>query len=639
MKANHILTRIIFAAAALCCMAACNNEKTFRIDCLEKYNIAGAKIAVRDINPDLPANWDDYNFVVLEYKISTSQRFQLGFDTEGGYNALTVMSYCPGAWNRLAIPLKFFTHEPGAAIDLAATYNQPRFTGWINLGGTKRGPMHQVDSIGFRMYKPIGDQTIEIRNLTLSVDDPGDLYMGDKPAIDSLGQSNLLEYEGKVHSLEELRAEWKAEDESLGGGDEFGYSRFGGYLCKNVGGTGFFRTAKIDGRWWFVDPEGYLFLSVGADCISLTLNGIQRGYEQRSNMYQSKLPEGIQRFGEWNVIRRYGPDYKEKALDNVIRRMEAWGLNTIGNWSAKEVMDSGRKAFMVTLGTAGVQPDLMGLADIYGTGFEKELDEAVAKSVAPYRDNQWVIGYFMGNEPAWIGREVRLCGMILDGKDRPIKAALKKHLNAKGDSDDSRREFIQTTFEKYIKAVKAAQLRHDPNHLNLGYRFGNLDSVSERVLKACAEAFDVLSFNCYGERPRQEMMDRAFALTDRPMIIGEYHFGTVDRGLAQSLIQVNSQEERGMAYRYYTEQAYAHPGLIGTAYFQWADQDITGRKDGENYNCGLIDVTDRPYKEQVSAMKESAKVLFGVHAGTIPPYSQRIERMQTHGNNGDGWNI
>ena len=36
---------------------------------------------------------------------------------------------------------------------------------------------------------------------------PDDLYMGAKPAIDSLGQSSLLEYSGKVHSLEELKAE------------------------------------------------------------------------------------------------------------------------------------------------------------------------------------------------------------------------------------------------------------------------------------------------------------------------------------------------------------------------------------------------------------------------------------------------
>lgn len=59
---------------------------------------------------------------------------------------------------------------------------------------------------------------------------------------------------------------------------------------------------------------------------------------------------------------------------------------------------------------------------------------------------------------------------------------------------------------------------------------------------------------------------------------------------------MNVLPERREAYQYYTENAFAHPGLIGVAYFQWADEDLTGRDyDGENYNCGLADVTDRPY--------------------------------------------
>ena len=122
------------------------------------------------------------------------------------------------------------------------------------------------------------------------------------------------------------------------------------------------------------------------------------------------------------------------------------------------------------------------------------------------------------------------------------------------------------------------------------------------------------------------------------MIIGEYHFGTVDRGMAQSLWQVESQAQRGVAYRYYTENAYAHPGLIGTGYFQWCDQDLTGRRDGENYNCGLIDVTDRPYKEQVEAMMETAKRLYEVHKGTLSPYDKQPVNPRGHGQIPDLWN-
>jgi hypothetical protein len=125
--------------------------------------------------------------------------------------------------------------------------------------------------------------------------------------------------------------------------------------------------------------------------------------------------------------------------------------------------------------------------------------------------------------------------------------------------------------------------------------------------------------------------------TGLPMIIGEYHFGTVDRGMAQSLWQVNSQIERGVAFSYYTEQAYAHPGLIGTAWFQWCDQDLTGRMDGENYNCGLVDVTDRPYPRMVEAVGRTAKKLKDIHNGITPPTDQQPVKARGHGGIPDLW--
>lgn len=45
--------------------------------------------------------------------------------------------------------------------------------------------------------------------------------------------------------------------------------------------------------------------------------------------------------------------------------------------------------------------------------------------------------------------------------------------------------------------------------------------------------------------------------------------------------------------------------------------------DGENYNIGFVDVTDRSYPELVSAAKETFKRLLGVHSGKIRPFSQR----------------
>ncbi|MDZ7637752.1 MAG: hypothetical protein U5J83_05810 [Bryobacterales bacterium] len=62
--------------------------------------------------------------------------------------------------------------------------------------------------------------------------------------------------------------------------------------------------------------------------------------------------------------------------------------------------------------------------------------------------------------------------------------------------------------------------------------------------------------------------------------------------------------------------------FIGTSWFQWVDQPVTGRMDGENYNIGLVDVTDRPYTELLDAMKTTHQRLFDVHAGKIPPFDK-----------------
>ncbi len=628
----------------------CSSPKTVKIEFDSSKEVSGKKLAIKDISPGLPENWDDYNYVVLEFKSSTAQRFQVGFTTDWGYNDLRVMSYVPNGWNKLAIPLKFYRELPDAAVDLAATFNQPRYTGWVNLGG-ERGPLHGVDSIGIRMRVPIGNPTIEIRSITLSVDDPGDVYLEDVPSVDEFGQWNLGDWEDKVHSLGQLKSEWAAEDNEIVSTSDYNYSKYGGYLNAKVKETGFFRAEKIDGRWWFVDPEGYLFLSVGVDCVNPGGGGNAKEIEKRRNMFKELPPEQFRfkrmrrgeekstaSFGLSNLYRRYGEDYKEKSLDMTIKRMDKWGLNTIANWSSGEVTGLGRKAFVLQLRDIGIDFGLMGLSDVYAPDFKSDVSNSVRNYVKSYRDNPWVLGYFIGNEPAWLEQEERLCSLILEGEDRPIKAELSKYL-AEGDTPHRRKDFIHNTFHTFLKIVDDAMETHDPNHLNLGIRFGNVLEIDRNILEVCKDIFDVLSFNCYDLYPKKEMMDRAMEITGLPMIIGEYHFGTVDRGMAQSLWQVNSQKERGVAYRYYTEKAYVHPGLIGTAYFQWCDQDLTGRmNDGENYNCGLIDVTDRSYKYQVEAMMETAKHLFEIHSGELKPVTQAPERARGYEQIPDLWN-
>ena len=69
---------IYMAVVALLLMTQCTNAPDkFKINFDSSKEVSGKKFAVRDINPDLPRNWDDYNFVALEFRITTSQRFHI----------------------------------------------------------------------------------------------------------------------------------------------------------------------------------------------------------------------------------------------------------------------------------------------------------------------------------------------------------------------------------------------------------------------------------------------------------------------------------------------------------------------------------------------------------------------------------
>ena len=153
--------------------------------------------------------------------------------------------------------------------------------------------------------------------------------------------------------------------------------------------------------------------------------------------------------------------------------------------------------------------------------------------------------------------------------------------------------------------------------MNLGLRFGG--NPPDELIEASADiGFDVFSLNVYSYRISDEIL-KIDNLTDLPIIIGEFHFGTPGKGLAPGLCQTINQKERGVAYSYYVENAAAHPSVVGTHWFQWLDQPSTGRYDGENYNIGFIDVTDLPYQELVNEVIKTHEKIFGIHTGNVQP--------------------
>ncbi len=86
-----------------------------------------------------------------------------------------------------------------------------------------------------------------------------------------------------------------------------------------------------------------------------------------------------------------------------------------------------------------------------------------------------------------------------------------------------------------------------------------------------------------------------------------------------------TQQERGLAYRNYVEQAASLGYVVGIEWFTLVDQASTGRWfsgfDGERANSGLINVADQPWKTMIEEMMKTNYSIYEVELGEKPPFA------------------
>lgn len=534
------------------------------------------KIALQDIHPSMPGDWSEYTHLVVEMRTGSPQRFSLWAYTGKGPRRIEIQPFGQNVWLRASIPLMYFKGMDQSGMDLASTNNRRANSFWMSIWGPF-GDLTSVESIGLAMRYPINQPTVELRNIHLSKQDEGSEFLEKTPVVDEFRQWALVDYPRKIKSAEQLAKELAAEAAALGTGEEFGYCEYGGYKNTQAKATGFFRVEQINGKWWFVDPHGHRYLSLG-------VNGAMGGGRGGAARDTSTAPSQSQ-------------------------RLIAWGMTTGGQ----------NRPLPVYFRVGGNRATtFLGLPDVYDTNFVSHVDQQANEQLTPQKNNPLILGYFLGNEPPWGDRESEVVDMILKGPETGTKTKVKEFL-AQGDTPRRRTEFVVAAFEHYLTTVCSAVRKYDPNHLIIGIRYGS--RPSDEILQM-SRMFDVCSLNIYEYEPTKQL-ERAHRLSGRPILIGEFHIGVPENGLGAGLVQAMNQTDRGNGYRYYVEQAAAMDCFVGAHWFQWQDQSVTGRMDGENYNIGFVDGTNRAYPELVEAAKATHKRLPDVHSGKALPFSQK----------------
>ncbi|MBN2449038.1 MAG: hypothetical protein JXR77_01535 [Lentisphaeria bacterium] len=481
------------------------------------------------------------------------------------------------------------------------------------------------------------------------------------PLVDGLHQWRGREWPRKARTIGEVRAELVAELEAPAPVYPAAWSRFGGWNARRFGATGWFRTSHDGHRWWLVDPDGYAFWSIGVDCVrpsnTVNVTGIE-------SVFAPSLPEGSEFAHLWqendtrmfdalahNLERALGEDWQGRWLELTRRRLLAYGFNTIGNWSAHELQVRARVPYVFTMeGYPGTATRLFrDFPDVYAEEFSRRADSWAAQ-LHPLRGDRYVLGYFMTNEPKWafvngfdLGAQI-----LRDGRPSAARTALVGFLRKRyGDRIDALNRawgsslatfedlfsaqetrgfpgsgadtaaFTAEAVERFVTIPAKACRRHDPEHLNLGLRWAWVHSDYQL---AGAEHLDAFSINCYQLRPEARAIRQLSEKTGKPVIIGEFHIGALDRGLPSGGIRNTPTLEGSVrAYRHYIENAAAIPELIGAHYFKWDDQHVMGRHDGENMQIGLHDITARAYPEWREMCASVHPSLYEVVAGVREP--------------------
>ncbi len=491
-----------------------------------------------------------------------------------------------------------------------------------------------------------------------------------KVRVDRFGQPAELDFPGKIRSEQELKDDVAADRAYYDSLTPPALSPWGGMPGSRekfgLEATGFFRTGKAAGRDVLVTPEGDVFFQLGVctitPCDDYTyIKGREQIYAWLPK-YESEYKSAFR--GHWatdfsfylaNRIRKTGKPFElEEWKSEQIDRLHKWGFNSDGAFTSRAEVNREKKFGRVP-GLYKPKGLIGDLCDPFDPAIREDMDRNFSKLAAD-KDDPTVIGYFIANEqpypdvarlvPGFDGKVAakrELVGMLekkygsidrfnaawgLDAagfdvlNDLPLPVRTRE---AWADMEAYAAHF----FDAYFKLVGETFRKYDPNHLLLGARFLVANANVESAVAACGKYCDVFSYNYYSRTIDPALLDRIHRLAGKPLLLSEWSFGTAEQGLAGGVVDVRNQVERGNAYRSYVEEAASLPYVIGSQWFSYVDQALTGRffqhYNGECMNIGLVNVADRPFKEFLAEAMKTNYRIYDVMFGKVKPFVWRPE--------------
>lgn len=367
-------------------------------------------------------------------------------------------------------------------------------------------------------------------------------------------------------------------------------SPYGGRRDRRRKATGFFRTEKVDGRWWLVDPDGCLFLSVG-------LNSVNDGT-----------------FAKNAIENTFGSDAKWAAATGKLLKEN--GFNSLACWSdwrafrptpqrmpyftRWNIMSSYKNRRDRKNGARGFPNECMPVFDPEFEAFA----EKHCRQLAAWKDDPYLIGHFSDNELPF--RPESLENFLeLPKNDTGYTAARAWWDRRRGRTGRSRIEgadndaFLEHLAARYYAICRDAIKKHDPNHLYVGSRIHGR-TIRAPVLKG-SKAVDVVSVNYYHRWSAEtERLARWVKDSGRPFLISEYYAQSLESARTEATgagFRVKSDRDRGLFYQNLMLGLLESPGCVGWHWFKYGG-------DGKGFHKGVVNPDFEPHKPLLDLMRQ-----------------------------------
>jgi hypothetical protein len=397
-------------------------------------------------------------------------------------------------------------------------------------------------------------------------------------------------------------------------------------------------------RWSLASKNGVAWLRTpcGDPFYSLGVNILDGGNGEHAAM-------GVRYTGyEWQ---HFAPSLAAWAAD-ARQRLYRWGFNSAGGWSLPPRQLRLPTVIDLELGRQAK----FHWFDPFAPDMPERMTALARELVAPYRGSPYRIGYFSDNEVGWWAGALFVyyskAPASFYTKQRWV-ALLRRHY----DDDWARftRDFVPPPGVRSWPALLAARektqlrpgghgigvVRHwtgilarryyrlaaqaihaaDPDALYFGDRLPIY--YDPAAVRAMAPYVDAIAMN-YNVDSGDGWIARYFfgglekLSGGKPVLVTEWFFAARENRSGNKnnghLMTVATQAERAAGAAAATENFARIPAIVGSQWFQYYDNPKGGRADGEDYDFGLVDTEDRPYRRLTAALAAANRAAPAIHA-------------------------